>query len=144
MKLYEYRAIGKGTLSRPYKFFDEGEVVRSKVELTHPALVPIDTPVAKKSNIIVPYMTIDGRKQRPDYSDEGVFTVLANEGVDGKSKGVPPTPANPVYEQAMAGVKRMEQLIDSASTPVTVDPNPAPAAEKETSEAGTGNQDVLS
>ena len=143
MKLYEYRAVGKGTLSRPYRFFDEGDVIKSKVELNHPALVPIDTPVAKKSDVIVPYMTIDGRKQRPDYSDEGVFTVLANEGVQGKSKGVPPTVANPVYEQAMAGIKRMEQLIDNA-TPVTVDPNPAPAADKETAEAGTGNQDVLS
>jgi len=144
-KLFKYRATGKGTLSRPYRFFKEGDIITSLVPLEHPALVDAATPIKQKSDILVPYMTINGRKQRPDYADARPkhATELSNRGV--------PTISDKQYERGMDGVKRFEKIMDGAEdaakaaqaaqpTVPAVDPE---VDNKNDGGAGTGNQDVI-
>lgn len=136
--LYKYRAIAKGTLSRPYRFFKEGDIIQSFDPLEHPALVDADTPMKKRSDIIVPYMTIDGRKQRPDYADAAPkhATELPNKGV--------PSISDKQYERGMEGVRRLEAIMDGTAAPATDKPAVDPEVDNKTSGgSGTGNQDVI-
>lgn len=142
MAMHEYRAISKGTLSRPYRFFNVGDIIRSPVEIDHPALIPASQPVPRKSDILVPYMTIDGRKQRPDYG--AAAPTLAQEHGKGRSKGVVPAIKDKQYERGMDGVKRLETMLEAGSTPVADAAGNEPAGDGEkTGGKGTGNQEVI-
>lgn len=136
-ELFKYRATGKGTLSRPYRYFKEGEIILSPERLDHPCLVDADTPLRKPSDIIVPYMTINGRKQRPDYADARPVhaTELAQKGV--------PTVQDKQYERGMEGVKRLEAIMDGKVAEVAAPEADEEADNKNDGGAGTGNQEVI-
>ena len=133
-KLFRYRATRKGTLSRPFRFIEEGQEFSSPVEMKGSWFVPADQPIAPKSDVLVPYMKIDGRVQRPDFGP--VTPQLAQEQ---KTKGVPPVPKDPQYEAGMKGVLKVE-----AALAKSLKPQPEKEEVKEDGgDAGTGNQDVL-
>ena len=138
-KVYEYRAIAKGAIERPFRFFVEDDIITSYVPIEHPALVDASLPKPRPtSDVIVPYMTINGRKQRPDYEVNNVIpqhaTELANKGV--------PTITDEHYDRGMEGVKRMEAIFDGKEKAAT--PAVNPEADFNTGGvSGTGNQDVI-
>jgi hypothetical protein len=138
---FKYRAIRKGQLNRPFKVVEEGEVFTSPVELKGSWFQDADLPLPKKSSIIVPYMKIDGRVQRPenitaekqDFAPRGSNRAMAQ---DQLTKGVPPVPVSPAYKDQMEAVIAGEKARDAAAE--------KPKAEGETTKpAGTGNQSVI-
>lgn len=121
--VYRYRAIAKGVLSVPrYRFVEEGEIVESSFPLKGKWLIDADAPVPKKSDILVPYMKINGKVQRPNFDEAPIETVRP-----GSAKPV----VDPVYDRALEGLKKAEGIVDDA------------AKKKKEGGAGTGNQDVL-
>lgn len=138
MATYKYKAVANGTLSRPYRYFRAGEVITSPVELDSPALVPYDQYVEQKSDVIVPYMTINGVKQKPRY--ENADPVLSQDQPNGK--GVPTVPSNAAYDRSMDSVRELEKLMDQqGAAPATTATDPE--AELTQGGAGTGNQNVI-
>lgn len=133
-QVYKYRATAKGTLSSPYRFFKEGDIVTSAVPLEHPALIDASLPIPRPSKVIVPFMTINGVKQRPDHAS--VAPVLSQDQVGGK--GVPTVAAHEAYTRSMDGVRAIEELMDGAPAQAT-----DPEAELKQGGAGTGNQNVI-
>lgn len=134
--VYEYKAVAKGTLSSPYRFFKEGQIIKSHEPLEHPALVPLDEYVERKPKVLVPFMTINGVKQRPDHAS--VAPTLAQD--QPKGKGVPTVASNAQYDRSMESVKRLEAALDSQVQTPKADPE---SDMKQGGEAGTGSQSVI-
>lgn len=126
--VYKYKALSSGTLNDPYRYIEEGAVIKSPVEIKASWLKPFDT--------VEPVIPVLPVTSSVNYAGSQVTAIT-----------VPPTPIPDAYKAQMEKVIELEAAQDAAlgngSVEATASVETSADASAEAPSEGTGNQDVI-
>lgn len=128
--VYKYKALSSGTLNDPYRYIEEGAVIKSPVEIKASWLKPFD-----KAEPVIPVLPVTSSMKIAGSDDTAVV--------------VPPAPIPDAYKAQMEAVLKLEAAQDASlgsggqgAEATAVAETTLPASEGAPAE-GTGNQDVI-
>lgn len=122
--VYKYKALSSGTLNDPYRYIEQGAVIKLPVEIKASWLQPFDM-----EEPALPVLPVTSSM---NYAGSQVTPVT-----------VPPTPVPDAYKAQMEKVVELEAAQDAALGKGTEAISVASDASAEAPSEGTGNQDVI-